>query len=95
MMKLVILAVLVGISFRLLFGAWPWQAWARSERAQKEAQARVLLGVSHSADEAEIQAAHRRAMLDAHPDRGGSEQRVHEIDAARDILLEQTRSKNA
>ncbi len=94
-MKLVILAVLVGIGFRLLFGAWPWQAWAASERSQKQAQARALLGVSRNADEAEIQAAHRRAMLEAHPDKGGSPDRVHEIDAARDILLEQRRSKNA
>jgi len=94
-MKLVILVVVAGIAFRLLFGSWPWQAWAASEKSQKRAQARALLGVSRGAGREEILSAHRRAMIAAHPDKGGSPSAVHEIDAARDILLEQTPSENA
>ncbi|WP_240654841.1 DnaJ domain-containing protein [Croceicoccus ponticola] len=93
-MKVVILVLVAGIAFRMLFGSWPWQAWAQSEKLQKQAQARALLGVSRSATQDEIVAAHRRAMLDAHPDKGGTPDAVHEIDTARDLLLEQTRSKN-
>jgi len=92
-MKVVILVLVAGIAFRMLFGSWPWQAWSESEKSQKRAQARALLGVSRSATSDEIIAAHRRAMIAAHPDKGGSPAAVHEIDAARDILLEQTGPK--
>lgn len=90
MMKLVLLVVIGLIAFRLLFKIWPWQAWARSELSQKQAQARALLGVSRFATPEEIVAAHRKALLEAHPDRGGSADAVHRIDRARDLLLEQS-----
>lgn len=93
-MKFVILVVVAGIAFRMIFGTWPWRFWAESEKSQKRAQARTLLGVSRGAERDEILAAHRRAIKDAHPDRGGSADAVHAIDAARDLLLEQTRAKN-
>ena len=93
-MKFVILVALAGIAFRMFFGSWPWQMWAESEKAQKRAQARTLLGVSRGAGRDDILAAHRRAIKDAHPDRGGTNDAVHAIDAARDLLLEQIRSTN-
>lgn len=51
------------------------------------AQARSILGVSVAADRAEIEAAYRRLMLQAHPDRGGSSQWAARLNAARDVLL--------
>ena len=61
--KLLTLLLLAAIACRVLTGQWPWQLWAKSERSQAEAQARV------------------------HPDRGGSNEAVHDANAARDLLL--------
>ena len=52
-----------------------------------EAEARRVLGVAKSADEAEIQAAYRRLMARAHPDAGGSAGLAERLNAARDRLL--------
>jgi DnaJ-domain-containing protein 1 len=49
--------------------------------------ARRLLGVSASADLAEIRAAHRRLIARVHPDAGGSEELAQRINAARDALI--------
>ena len=49
--------------------------------------ARALLGVGPAADREEIRAAHRRLMAEAHPDRGGSDVRARELNAARDLLI--------
>lgn len=89
MMKVVIVVALAAIALRMAFGRWPWQMWADSERAQAAAQARALLGVPRVATREDVLAAHRRAIKDAHPDRGGSADDVHRLDAARDLLLEQ------
>ncbi|WP_240704895.1 J domain-containing protein [Croceicoccus sediminis] len=94
MMKFVILVLVAGIAFRMLFGTWPWQMFAESEKSQRRAQARTLLGVSRDASAEDILSAHRRAIKNAHPDRGGSSDAVHALDDARDLLLEQSRRKN-
>ena len=63
---------------------------ARSAAAQgpdPKTAARILLGVSEVTTEAAIRAAARRAAFQAHPDRGGSHQRMAAIIAARDLLL--------
>lgn len=49
--------------------------------------ARAMLGVGPAANDAEIRAAHRRLMGEAHPDHGGSEARARELNAARDLLI--------
>jgi curved DNA-binding protein CbpA len=46
-----------------------------------------VLGVRRGASAAEITEAHRRVIADVHPDRGGSNEKVHEANAARDLLL--------
>ena len=85
--KLVILLLLGALACRVLTGSWPWQLWQKSEQSQKEAQARSLLGVSRNATRAEIGEAHRRQIVQVHPDRGGTNEAVHQATAARDLLL--------
>jgi DnaJ homolog subfamily C member 19 len=85
--KVLLLLVLAGAACRVLTGRWPWELWAWSERSQKEAQARTLLGVNGNATREEIGDAHRRMLTQVHPDRGGSNEAVHQANAARDLLL--------
>ncbi len=85
--KLVILLLLGALACRVLTGSWPWQLWQKSEQSQKEAQARSLLGVNRNATRAEIGEAHRRRIAQVHPDRGGTNEAVHAVTAARDLLL--------
>lgn len=89
-MKFLVLAVLAVVICRMALGKWPWELWRDSEKAQKRAQARALLGVDRNASREEIVNAHRRLLRTAHPDKGGSPEEVYRIDAARDILLEQS-----
>jgi DnaJ family protein C protein 19 len=81
--------------------AWiGWRVWKGFPRpaarppAPPEAievrEARALLGVSASAGAAEIRAAHRRLVAEAHPDRGGSPDLAGRLNAARDMLLRGT-----
>lgn len=55
--------------------------------ALDEAQARAILEVGETADEAEIKAAYARLMRRAHPDRGGTAEAAARLNAARDRLL--------
>lgn len=52
-----------------------------------EAEAREILGVSATADDEAIRAAHRRLAAAVHPDKGGSAELTRRINAARDTLL--------
>ena len=87
MSKLLILLVLASVACRLLAGRWPWELFKSATAASDEAQARAVLGVAHDAGAAEIAEAHRRLIAQVHPDRGGSSEKVHEANAARDLLL--------
>ena len=51
------------------------------------AEALAVLGLADGATEAEIRAAHRRLMLAAHPDMGGSDWLASRLNEARDVLL--------
>lgn len=53
----------------------------------RDIEARRILGVSLTANAAEIRAAHRAKMTQAHPDRGGSHAAAAQLNAARDRLL--------
>ncbi len=55
-------------------------------------QPHEILGVSADSGEAAVRAAWRSAVADAHPDRGGSEARTAELNAARDDMLKRLRS---
>ena len=52
-----------------------------------ETEARAMLGVSASADAAEIETAYRRLMKRVHPDHGGASGLAVQLNAARDVLL--------
>lgn len=85
-MKILWLLVLAVAACRLITGRWPWQLIGRRP-APQAARARALLGVSANASHAEIVDAHRRLISLVHPDRGGTNEQVHEANAARDLLL--------
>ncbi|HKT86458.1 MAG TPA: molecular chaperone DnaJ [Novosphingobium sp.] len=86
-MKLIWLAVLACLVWKMAVGRWPWQPRKREPQAFPRAQARALLGVGEGAGRKEILDAHRRVISTVHPDRGGSNEKVHEANAARDLLL--------
>ncbi|MBO9726262.1 MAG: J domain-containing protein [Novosphingobium sp.] len=94
-MKLLWLIALGCIAWRLIKGRWPWQAGGQGKPlpgpsfadVHASAQARALLGVGEGADRRAILDAHRRIIAEVHPDRGGTSEKVHEANAARDLLL--------
>jgi DnaJ homolog subfamily C member 19 len=85
-MKLLWLAAIAVVAWRMLTGRWPWENRAPARRSAS-AEARALLGVAPGAGREEIVAAHRALIARVHPDRGGSGEAVHEANAARDVLL--------
>jgi len=88
MIRLLFLAGIVVLGFRLVMGRWPWEPKV-STRAQAVFRARKLLGVSAVASREDILTAHKRLVTMVHPDRGGSNGQVHEANAARDLLLDE------
>ncbi len=87
MTKLLVLVALALVTWKLVTGRWPWQPKLASGRSALRQRARTLLGVGPEADRREILDAHRRLLATVHPDRGGSNELVHEANAARDVLL--------
>ena len=87
MTKLLLLIVLGVLVYRQITGRWPWEPRRRPTRSVAEAHARALLGVAEGASREDIIDAHRRLVVQVHPDRGGTSELVHEANAARDLLL--------
>ncbi|MBB3360061.1 MULTISPECIES: molecular chaperone DnaJ [unclassified Novosphingobium] len=87
MTKLLLLAALVCVAVKALTQRWPWELGQRDTRSIAETRARNLLGVGNDARREQIIEAHRRLLAMVHPDRGGSNEAVHEANAARDLLL--------
>lgn len=89
MLKLLFFAVLLSAACKLVFGRWPWDFLRLAPpRAEAKLRARKLLLVPAEASRQEILEAHRRLIAVVHPDRGGSNDQVHEANAARDLLLD-------
>ena len=99
-LRLAELALLGSVIVRFATGRWPWELWAdrdasaRSAASAREKRACVLLGVAADAPREAIIDAHRRLIMQVHPDRGGSNEAVHEANAARDLLLERLGARN-
>lgn len=88
MMRLIALAVLLSVACRWIFGKWPWEYLRPAPtRQQAISKARKLLGVNARAGHREIRDAHRRMTAMIHPDKGGSNAAMQELNAARDLLL--------
>jgi DnaJ family protein C protein 19 len=87
MVKLLLLAAVLVLGFKLVMRRWPWEPKV-STRAQAVFRARKLLGVSAAASREDVLTAHKRLVTIVHPDRGGSNAQVHEANAARDMLLD-------
>lgn len=76
------------LACKFLLGRWPWEfLLSGSTRSQALFRARKLLAVRNNASREEILDAHRRLIAVVHPDRGGTNDQVHEANAARDLLL--------
>ncbi|WAT17289.1 J domain-containing protein [Aurantiacibacter sp. MUD11] len=88
MLRWLVIAGVILLFYRWILGRWPWQP-KMSTRNQALFRARRLLGVEHNANRSEIIAAHKRLVAMVHPDRGGTNQQVHEANAARDLLLDE------
>jgi len=86
-MKLVWLLFLATLACKLILRRWPWELMRVSARNSAERKARALLGVRPGASRDQIIEAHRRLLSLVHPDRGGTNEQVHEANAARDVLL--------
>jgi DnaJ family protein C protein 19 len=90
MTKLLFLAAIISVLCKLGTGKWPWDLLAlKPTRAQALFRARKLLAVRAGASRNEIIEAHRRLVAMVHPDRGGTNEQVHEANAARDLLLDE------
>nr|WP_271439603.1 J domain-containing protein [Pontixanthobacter luteolus] len=88
MWKLLFFAFLASAACKMLFGKWPWQFMqTKSTRSQALFRARTLLGVRENASREEVMQAHKQLLALVHPDRGGTNEQVHEANAARDILI--------
>ena len=87
MTKLVWVIVLLCVLYRMLNGYWPWHTGEEARRGKALQQARSRLGLGRKPSRQQVMDAHRTALTTAHPDRGGSSEQVHEVNAARDLLL--------
>lgn len=88
MIRALIYVGIACLACKFLLGKWPWEFLGlTSTRSQALFRARKLLAVRNNATREEILDAHRRLIAVVHPDRGGTNDQVHEANAARDLLL--------
>ena len=90
MMRYLLIAAALSVLCRWALGKWPWE-YLRPVPTREQAvfKARKLLNVSARADRREIREAHRRMSALLHPDKGGDKAQMQEINAARDLLLDE------
>jgi DnaJ family protein C protein 19 len=85
--KYLILIALALAFYRMMAKRWPWEPRRRAVRSPADSHARALLGVDADASREQIIDAHRRLVARVHPDKGGTNELVHEANSARDLLL--------
>jgi DnaJ family protein C protein 19 len=97
-MKWLLLLALAMLAFRMFAGRWVWEPTKpkmrlkATEAALEHAQ--ILLGVRNGAGREDIIEAHKRLIAMVHPDRGGTNEQVHEANSARDLLLGELARRN-
>ena len=87
MLKLFWLLLIASLACKLFFRRWPWDLLGMPHATPELERARALLGVRRDASRTQILEAHKRYIAVVHPDRGGTNDQVHEANAARDLLL--------
>ena len=88
MVKILLIVALIAFGWRVALGRWPWDYLsAKPTRGLAAFEARKLLGLPDSYSREDVIKAHRQRIASVHPDRGGSDAKVHEANAARDLLL--------
>ncbi len=96
MLRFALIALAISVFCKWVLGKWPWDYLnPASTRSQAVFKARKLLAVEAGASHAEIIAAHKKLIALVHPDRGGSNDQVHEANAARDLLLDELPDEGA
>lgn len=86
--KVLLIAVGLSLLCRWGLGRWPWELIGGAKRkGRRQAEARRLLGIGAGAGRDDIIAAHRRLTHEVHPDKGGTDAAMQEVNAARDLLL--------
>jgi DnaJ homolog subfamily C member 19 len=85
--KILWLLALAAIACKFLTKRWPWELLQGNLPSPDLTKARNLLGVKPGANRIEILEAHKALVALIHPDRGGTNEQVHEANAARDQLL--------
>ena len=95
MLRFVVIALVISVICRWALGKWPWEYLrGKSTRSQALFKARKLLAVRAEANHGEIVEAHKRLIAMIHPDKGGTNEQVHEANAARDLLLDELPDQN-
>ena len=94
MVRLILLLALALLAWRVITGRWPWEPRALPPRSADRERARVLLGVHPGATREDIIEAHKKLLAMVHPDRGGSNEAVHEANHARAVLLADAAPRN-
>lgn len=90
MIRLLFYAAIISAICKLITQRWPWEFMnTQSTRSQAQFRARKLLGLRAKASRSEVIEAHKRLIAMVHPDRGGTNDQVHEANAARDLLLDE------
>ena len=87
MIKLLLLLLLASLACKMFLRRWPWELLGVPHATPEQERARALLGVRRDASRVDILEAHKRLVAIIHPDRGGTNDQVHEANAARDLLL--------
>ena len=95
MTRFILIAAALSLFCRWALGKWPWD-YLRPAKTREQAifKARRLLNVSARANHREIRDAHRQMAALLHPDRGGDKAQMQELNAARDLLLNELPYEN-